>query len=114
MKLYRYTQKTSVVPATDCESAAERYDMTVRALAPIDEKDFEVIIEHEDFVRIFRFARMLSTADQYNWSDVETLTASYVEHLGYQLSKEELWEGILVWVERFDDVDDEEIEDWIN
>ena len=88
--------------------------LTFEALKIQTEKDFEVIIEHEDFVRIFRFARMLSTTDQYNWSDVETLTASYVEHLGYQLSKEELREGILVWVERFDDVDDEEIEDWIN
>lgn len=114
MKLYRYTHKTSVVPATNCEGAMERYDINMQAVSPIEAKDFEVIIEHEDFIKIFRLARLLTSIDQYDATDVQTLTSAYVNHLGYNLTEDELWDGILVWAERFDDVDDEEIEDWIN
>lgn len=111
MKLYKHNYNISVVPAGDKVQALDRYQMNEDNTTS---EDFEVLIPHEDFVKIFRLARLLNTLDQYNCNDIEAIVGAYTKHLGYELSDKELWDGILVWAERLDDADDEDIEEWLN
>lgn len=111
MKLYKHNCNIRVVPGKDEEQALDRYQMNEDNTTS---EDFEVLIPHEDFVKIFRLARLLNTLDQYNYGDIEVIVSAYTKHLGYDLDSNELWDGILVWAERFDDTDDEDIEEWLN
>ena len=111
MKLYKHNCNISVVPGKDTDQALDRYNMNEDNTTS---EDFEVLIPHEDFVKIFRLARLLNTLDQYNFADIEVIVGAYTKHLGYDLDNKELWDGILVWAERFDDIDDEDIEEWLN
>lgn len=113
MNLYQYKYAISAVPAKDAEEAAERYYNEIDEDVP-DEKDFVVLIPHEDFIKIFRLARTLNSIDQYTVENVQALVEAYAKQLGYNLSQSDLWHGILKWAERFMDVDDEEIEEWLN
>lgn len=113
MNLYKYKYAITAVPAKDNQEAAKRYyTETDGNLA--DSNDFVVLIPHEDFIKIFRLARTLNSIDQYTAEDVQTLVEAYAKQLGYNLSQSDLWHGILKWSERFMEVSDEEIEDWLN
>lgn len=114
MKLYRNNKAISVVPGTDANHALDYYEMIAENQTSPEPEDLEVIIPHEDFTKIFRLARMINSIDQYTYQDVEVITLAYCNQLGYELTENELWNGILVWVERFEDADDEDIEPWIN
>lgn len=111
MKLYKHNCNISVAPGRDAEQALDRYQMNEDNTTS---EDFEVLIPHEDFVKIFRLARLLNTLDQYDATAIEVIVGAYTKHLGYDLTDKELWDGILVWAERLDDSDDEDIEDWLN
>ena len=111
MKLYKHNSNITVVPGRNTDQALDRYNMHEDNTTS---EDFEVLIPHEDFVKIFRLARLLNTLDQYDYKDTEVIVETYTKHLGYDLTNKELWDGILVWAERFDDADDEDIEDWLN
>jgi len=113
MNLYQYKYAISVVPAENAKEAADRYyNETDGDLAYSN--DFVVLIPHEDFIKIFRLARTLNSIDQYTAENVQALVEAYAKQLGYNLSQSDLWHGILKWSERFMDVDDEEIEEWLN
>lgn len=114
MRLYRNNNVVSVVPGTDPNHALDYYEMIAEGQRTPSPEDLEVIIPHEDFIKIFRLARMLNSIDQYTYENVETITLTYAKQLGYDLSSTDLWNGILVWVERFEDANDEDIECWIN
>lgn len=111
MKLYKHNCNITFVPGRDEDQALERYNMNEDNTTS---EDFEVVIPHEDFVKIFRLARLLNTLDQYDYRAIEVIVDAYCKHLGYTLTNKDLWDGILVWAERFDDVDDEDIEEWLN
>ena len=110
MKLYKHINNISVVPGRNEAQAIDAYNMNEENTST---DDFEVIIPHEDFIKIFRLARKLNTLLN-DYSAMENIVASYTRYLGYDLDSKELWDGILVWVERFDEIDDEDIEDWLN
>ena len=112
MNLYRYKHAITVVPSPNTENAQDRYFGETEIWA--DQKDFEILVPHQDFVKLFRLARTLYDIEQYSAEDVETLVDAYAKKLGYSLSSSDLWHGILKWVERFDDFGDEDIEDWLN
>lgn len=114
MNLYQYKYVISVVPAEDSKGAVERYVQETDWNSCANPQDFTVLIPHEDFIKIFRLARTLNSIDQYTAEIVEALVEAYAKQLGYQLSPYDLWHGILKWAERFMDVDDEEIEEWLN
>lgn len=114
MKLYKYSKVITVVPAETPKSAIERYDMATECHEELCEQDFEVVIDHVDFIKIFRLARMLDSIEQYDCKDIEVIVHAYVKRLGYELTVQELHDGILNWVERLSDLDDEEVEEWIN
>jgi hypothetical protein len=113
MNLYQYKYAISAVPAENAQEAANRYYEETDG-NEADEKDFVVLIPHEDFIKIFRLARTLNSIDQYTAENVRALVEAYAKQLGYQLSPSDLWCGILKWAERFSDVDDEDIEEWMN
>ena len=114
MKLYRYKYAISVIPSWNTEEATDKYNAEIDSNIAMNKSDFEVLICHEDFVKLFRLARTLSNIDQYDCNDIEALVDAYAKKLGYSLTPSELWHGILKWVERFSDTDDEDIEDWLN
>lgn len=114
MNLYQYKYVISVVPAEDSKGAVERYEQETDSNSCANPQDFTVLVPHEDFIKIFRLARTLNSIDQYTAENVEALVEAYAKQLGYQLSPHDLWHGILKWAERFMDVDDEEIEEWLN
>lgn len=113
MNLYKYNFAVTAVPAMTAEDAADRYSNETDD-ATTNEKDFSVLVPHEDFIKIFRLARTLYEIEQYTAEDVEVLVEAYSKNLGYNLSKSDLWYGILLWAERLMDMDDEDIEDWLN
>lgn len=114
MKLYRYKYAISVAPGKCEEEASERLDAEMDSSSAILYTDFEVLVTHEDFVKLFRLARMLDSIDQFTSEDIEPIVQAYAKKLGYELTDSELWHGVLKWVERFSDTDDEVIEDWLN
>lgn len=113
MNLYQYKYAISAVPAENAQRAADRYYEETDGNGA-DEKDFVILVPHEDFIKIFRLARTLNAIDQYTAENVQALVEAYAKQLGYNLSQSDLWHGILKWAERFTDMDDEDIEDWLN
>lgn len=113
MNLYQYKYAITAVPAETPAGAVDRYQEQTDG-ENVAEKDFVVLIPHEDFIKIFRLARTLNAIDQYTAENVQALVEAYAKQLGYSLSESDLWHGILKWVERFTDIDDEDIEDWLN
>lgn len=113
MNLYQYKYAITAVPAENAAGAADRYQEETDGNS-VNEKDFVVLVPHEDFIKIFRLARTLYAIDQYTAENVQALVEAYTKQLGYELSESDLWHGILKWAERFTDMDDEDIEDWIN
>lgn len=114
MNLYQYKYAISVVPAEDPKGAVREYMLEADSNSWANPQDFTVLVPHEDFIKMFRLSRTLYSIDQYTAENVEALVEAYAKQLGYQLSPSDLWHGILKWAERFMDVDDEEIEEWLN
>lgn len=114
MNLYQYKYVISVIPAEDSKGAMERYQEETDSNSCTNPQDFTVLVPHEDFIKMFRLSRTLYSIDQYTAENVQALVEAYAKQLGYQLSPSDLWHGILKWAERFMDVDDEEIEEWLN
>ena len=113
MNLYQYKYAISAVPAENAQGAADRYYEETDGNGA-DEKDFVILVPHEDFIKIYRLARTLNAIDQYTAENVQALVEAYAKQLGYNLSQSDLWHGVLKWAERFTDMDDEDIEDWLN
>lgn len=113
MKLYQYKYAVRVVPGRNPEEANEHF-MTEREVKGFDDADFELLVPHVDFVKLFRLARTLYEFDYYTPEDISALVSTYATKLGYTLSDSDIWHGIMKWVERFSDADDEDIEDWLN
>ena len=112
MNLYRYNKVINVIPGRDANDAAFHYEEATD-INGSEAKDFELVVPHEDFIRLFRLARTLVDNDQYTSDNISSILLGYALSLGYNLTLEEVIEGIVVWAERFIDMDDEDIEDWI-
>lgn len=113
MILYEYKYAIGVVPGRNPEEAKEHYRSDTE-FKGYENTDFRVKVPHQDFVKLFRLARTLVEYDQYTPEDVTSLISTYAKNLGYTLSDSDIWHGIVKWAERFIDIDDEEIEDWLN
>ena len=111
MKLYASKYAVRVAPGRNPEEANEHF-MAEQEVTGFE--DFELLISHADFVKLFRLARTLYEFDYYTSEDISALVRTYANKLGYTLSDSDIWHGIMKWAERFSDADDEDIEDWLN
>ena len=116
MELYRAKVCRSV-PARDIAEAKEKIEEGVLygsnpgvAMKP---EEVELVIPHEDFVRIFRLCRTLMADEAYDSDAVAALTQAYAHYLGYHISEQETWDGFVCYAERFSDDADEDIEEWL-
>lgn len=112
MKLYEYKYAINVVPGRNPEEAADHY-YSETEIQCSGEKDFELLVPHEDFIKLFRLARTLDQQPQYTAEDIIALVDAYAKKLGYTLTESDIWHGIVKWSERLSDSDDEDIEDWL-
>ena len=111
MNLYKYTG-TTVTPGETVKEAMRRFEEVVENMT-LKEEDFELLLPAEVYMKVFRLGRMLYEVEQFNSEEVEAVVLAYCKKLGYELTKEEIWDGILVWVERTLDYDDEELDNWM-
>lgn len=116
MELYRANIHRSV-PARDAVEAREKIEEGVlygsNPGITMKPDSVELIIPHEDFVRIFRLCRTLMADEAYESDAVTALTQAYAHYLGYRISEQETWDGFVCYAERFADDDDEDIEGWL-
>lgn len=111
MNLYQI-KLTSAFPGHTEKEALERFQDEFETNCA-QEDDFSVIIPKDDYAKIFKLARTLYTiADECDINVSETVSI-YVKKLGYELSNDDLFDGVLKWVERFCDFDEDEIDDWL-
>ena len=111
MKLYRF-KYPFVIPARSEEEARDKLmDKLRNEDIAIEPDRINCVIGHSDFIKIFRLVRLLNSIEQYEFEHIRAIVNAYVISLGYYLTEDELWEGILIWGERFDDTDDEDIEE---
>lgn len=111
MELYAYKCAVRVAPGRNPEEANEHFTAQLEVTGF---KDFELLVPHADFVKLFRLARTLYEFEYYTPEDIFTLVSTYANRLGYTLSNSDIWNGIMKWAEMFSDADDEDIEDWLN
>lgn len=114
MKLYKFNYPFVIPARTEEEARDKLMDKLRNEDITIDPDRLNCVIGHEDFIKIFRLVRLLNSMEQYEFEHIKAIVGAYTKSLGYYLTDDELWEGILIWGERFDDTDDEDIEDWIN
>lgn len=112
MNLYEINL-TKVYPGETEQEALRRFTDEVE-LNAVQESDFVVTIPKDDYTKLFRFARTLYEVNQCSEINVNELVTVYAKKLGYELSEDDLWHGILKWVERFADFADDDIEEWLN
>ena len=112
MNLYQI-KLASVFPGENEKEAHGRF-YDEQELYSIQESDFSIVIPKDDYAKIFKFARSLYEVATVTEVKVNELVNAYVKKLGYELSEDEVWEGVLKWVERFCDYDEEEVENWLN
>lgn len=76
--------------------------------------DLEEFMPHEDFIKVFRLARLLEPVKDL-FDDVKVQVGiAYCSHLGYEMTDKEYTSAIKVWSERFEDVDDDELDGWVD
>ena len=112
MNLYKY-EGTTVAPGENVQEAMTRFQEEVDNIV-LSENDFRLILPSDAYMKVFRLGRMLYEVDQFNSEEVEAIVLAYTKKLGYDLTKEELWDGVLKWVERTLEYDDEELDKWMN
>lgn len=110
MNLYT-TKVTTVIPAKSESEALGRFE-DEQDLNSVQESDFNILIPECDYSKIFKFARTLCEINAPH-EVVAQLTRSYVQKLGYELTDDEVWDGILKWAERLAEFDEDEIESWL-
>ena len=113
MRLFKYKPAITVIPGSDNRNAAEHFDMEMDCRIPSQEKDFEVVVPHEDFIKLFRLARLLGDIEHFTSDQIGAIVETYAKQLGYNLTTDEIFHGIIHWSERFADMDDEDIENWL-
>ncbi len=111
MNLYRLNP-IPVVVAEDLERAVDRYEAQMED-EDIQESNFTLIVPSSDYSNIFKLALTLTRDEQYNYKEVEELVNAYAKKLGYELTEQELWRGVLLWAERLSEFQDDEIEEWL-
>jgi hypothetical protein len=113
MKLYKLSVISSFPGRTE-EEAKERFAEHL-GVSNIDvELTVEEVVPHENFIQIFRLARYLDSVDQYTYEQKIAIVKAYAGSLGYNLTDDQVGEGIITWAERLSDMDDEDIEEWLN
>ena len=111
MNLYRLNP-IPVVVAEDLERAVDRYEAQMED-EDIQESNFTLIVPSSDHSKIFKLALTLTRDEQYNYEEVKELVNAYAKKLGYELTEQELWRGVLLWAERLSEFQDDEIEEWL-
>lgn len=112
MNLY-VIKVTSVFPGNCEKEALDRFHDETEP-GNIQESDFSIVIPKDDYAKIFKFARSLYEVVAVTEIDVSKVVSAYAQKLGYELTDDDVWEGVLKWVERFCDYDDDEVESWLN
>lgn len=111
MNLYQIKLACAFPGLTESE-ALKRFQDELE-ISCVQEDDFSIIIPKDDYAKIFKLARTLyNIADECDINVSETVSI-YVKKLGYELSDDDLYDGVLKWVERFCDFDEDEIDDWL-
>ena len=111
MNLYK-ANLTTVFPGNAESEALYRFQDETEP-SNIQESDFTVIIPKDDYEKIFKFALKLYEVNTVTEINVCELTSAYMKKLGYELLDDDIYEGILKWVERVCDLDEDEIDEWL-
>lgn len=112
MNLYQI-KLASAFPAETEQEALRRFN-DEQELYSIQESDFSIVIPKDDYAKIFKFARTLYEVATIAEVNVSEVVSAYVKKLGYELSDDDISEGVLKWVERMADFDEDEVENWLN
>lgn len=112
MNLYQI-KLTSVFPGETEQEALRRFN-DEQEIYSIQESDFNIVIPKDDYAKIFKFARTLYEVVPFAEVNVSELVSAYVRKLGYELSDDDISEGVLKWVERLSEYDEDELENWLN
>lgn len=112
MNLYQ-VKLTSVFPGETEQQALGRFQ-DEQEIYSMQESDFSIVIPKDSYAKIFKFARTLYEVATIAEVKVDELVSAYVKKLGYELSDDDISEGVLKWVERMSDFDEDEIDDWLN
>lgn len=113
LKLYRINLKSSLVPATDPENAYYSHLYLQNALSP-DNFNISEEVPAEETFKLLNTARMLLLSDKFSSDEVAVMVEALSSKMGYFLSLADIRDLIALWIERFDDWDDDEFMDWLN
>lgn len=111
MNLYK-VNLTTVFPGNSESEALYRFQDETEP-GNIQESDFSIVVPKDDYDKIFKFAIKLYEVNAVTEINVAEITSAYAKKLGYELSDDDIWEGILKWVERVCDLDEDEIDEWL-
>lgn len=115
LKLYRIKLKSSLVPATTAENAFNSH-LQLQNNMTLDQFNIHEEVCGEDTFKLLTTARMLLLSEKFEADEVVAMVEALAAKMGYfnSITFGDVRELICFWVERFDDLDDDEFMDWLN
>ena len=111
--IYEIKLKNNLQPARNTSDAMDAFMSSFDANLCLDDVDVEVLVKEEDAVKLFIFARTMADTDKFTWKELEATLRTLAHSLGYYTRVDDIVDCVLVWVERLDDVDYSEFEEWL-
>lgn len=113
-ELYEIKLKERYYPAS---SAAEALELQANGelTRSLSEDDFEVsvVVKEEHTMKLFILAKTMQDTEKYEYNEIEASICALARELGYHHNYAEVADCILTWVDRFDDMPLEELEEWL-
>lgn len=112
MVLWKYNNAITVTPGRDSEEAVENYEI-MSGGAKISESRLEILVPPEDYERIFLIAYTLAKTPGITPDQLQALTQTYADQIGYSLTNTEIYFGFTRWVYRFIETAEEDTSSWL-
>ena len=113
-ELYEIKLKERYYPASSVDEALEvQCNGDLETCLSEDNYDVSVAVEEEHTMKLFVLAKTMQDTERYVYNEVEAAICALAKELGYVKNYAEVADCVLTWVDRFDDMSLEELEEWL-
>lgn len=113
-ELYEIKLKERYYPASSAAEALEvQCNGDLKNCLFEDDYEVSVVVKEEHTMKLFVLAKTMQDTEKYEYNEVEAAICALARELGYVKNYAEVTDCILTWVDRFDDMPLEELEEWL-
>lgn len=113
-ELYEIKLKERYYPASSVDEALEvQCGGDLETCLSEDDYEVSVVVKEEHTMKLFVLAKVMQDMERYVYNEIEAAICALARELGYVKNYAEVADCVLTWVDRFDDMSLEELEEWL-